>query len=161
MMAASVDTRAIKIWDVSTGQEVRTLTGYRDLSAMTFSPNRRWFAVHDQNQNVFLWDLEKGGDARRLVGHGIGFSAGGTLLWTSRADGITRFWTAESGALVASLAMIEETNDWALVTPDGRFDGTPTGFQTLVAWRRGDVLLTPDQFMDRRTPGLLARLMTQ
>ena len=112
-------------------------------------------------ERVFLWDLKRGGDARRFSGHTIGFTAGGTLLWTSREDGITRFWNAESGALVASLAMIEGSNDWAVATPDGRFDGTTVGIQKLVAWRSGDRVLPPDQFMERRATGLLARLMTQ
>ena len=159
-LAANDGFDTVKIWDVSNGQEVRTLGGHRVFS-LTFSPNGRWFAFLDDDENVFLWDLEKRGDARKLAGHSIGFSAGGTLLWTSRTDGITSFWTAETGALAASLAMMEDTNDWVVVTPDGRFDGTSLGIQTLIAWRRGDVLLSPDQFMDRRMPGLLARLMTQ
>ena len=161
MLAAVASNETVKIWDVSNGQEVRTLTGDFNGASITFSPDRRWLALRDRDENVFLWDLEGAGDVRRLSGYTIGFTAGGAFLWTTGADGITRFWTPESGALAASLAMIEGSNDWAVATPDGRFDGTTVGIQKLLAWRSGDRVLPPDQFMDRRSPGLLARLLTQ
>ena len=162
LLAVIADRTTVTIWDIANDREVRTLTDQFNVTSAIFSPDGRWCALRHEDQRVFLWDLEGRRDVRRFSGHTIGFTAGGALLWTSRADGITRFWTAESGALAASLAMIEgNSNDWAVATPDGRFDGTIVGIQKLLAWRSGDRMLPPDQFMDRRTPGLLTRLFAQ
>ena len=41
MLAAYAAGGTVKIWDVSNGQEVRTLTGTFDAASITFSPDRR------------------------------------------------------------------------------------------------------------------------
>jgi hypothetical protein len=54
---------------------------------------------------------------------------------------------------------MRESDDWVAVTPEGLFDGSARGMQTLVAWRIGNRTYPPDRFFaDYYTPGLLARL---
>jgi hypothetical protein len=91
----------------------------------------------------------------------MGFITGGSFFWVTGPDGITRFWSKEESKLVASLALIEHSDDWAVITPEGRFDGTTRGIQTLVAGRNGDRILSADQFMQRRMPGLLTSLFAR
>jgi WD40 repeat protein len=83
------------VWHVLEGR--CELTGDFDAFSVTFSPDRCWFAIRDRDENFFLWDLDGGRGVRRFSGHDIGFTAGGAFRWTTGADGIARFWAAESG----------------------------------------------------------------
>jgi WD40 repeat protein len=152
----------IQIWNVSTGEEVRTIKGdFQILREIKFSPDRRWLATRADDDEVTLWDLEGGKAPRAFSGYTMGFITGGSFFWVTGPDGITRFWSKEESKLVASLALIEHSDDWAVITPEGRFDGTTRGIQTLVAGRNGDRILSADQFMQRRMPGLLTSLFAR
>jgi WD40 repeat protein len=152
----------IQIWNVSTGEEVRTIKdNFQTLREIKFSPDRRWLATRADDDEVTLWDLEGGRAPQAFFGYTMGFTTGGSFLWVSGLDGITRFWSNEDSKLAASLALIEHSDDWAVITPEGRFDGTARGIQTLVAWRSGDRILPADQFMQRRMPGLLTSLFAR
>jgi WD40 repeat protein len=161
MLAAVAGFTNVQIRDVASGRERHTLKHDDRIASTAFSPDGRRFATRDGSERIFLWDLNGRGGPATFSGHTMGFTAGGAFLWTTGRDGITHFWATDRGALAASLVMIEDTNDWAVATPDGRFDGTTRGIEELIAWRSGDLVLPPDRFMERRTPGLLARLLVQ
>lgn len=98
------------------------------------------------------------GPARRgtsASGGAIAWSADGRRLVSTADDGALRFWDAQDGRLLASLYVPERTDDWLLLTPDGRLDGSGPALRKHLAWRMGDRVARDDREPStRRTPGL-------
>ncbi|MFO0845749.1 MAG: hypothetical protein U0797_25750 [Gemmataceae bacterium] len=56
-LATYDDDRALRIWDLTNGQQVRTLRGHANsISASAFSPDGNWLASSDWSGQVKLWD---------------------------------------------------------------------------------------------------------
>ena len=88
-------------------------------------------------------------------GGAIAWSADGRRLVSTADDGALRFWDAQDGRLLASLYVPERTDDWLLLTPDGRLDGSEPALRKHLAWRMGDrVARDARESSTRRTPGL-------
>ena len=68
----------------------------------------------------------------------IAWSPDGQRVVTVADDGVLRFWRAADGQLLASLYVFGLGDDWLLVTPDGRLDGSDRALKRFVAWRVGE-----------------------
>ena len=68
--ASSGKTIRIRMWDVDTGQLLRTFTGHTTLSAwgIAFSPDGKMIAIRDLEKNIYLLDADTGKHLRTLTG---------------------------------------------------------------------------------------------
>lgn len=129
---------------------------------LTFSPDGKTLLC-ETGDDLKLWDVAEDKvlwsipDGASLT-NSSDFSHDGSYLLTGGRDGYVRIWDARSGALVARLVELGES-DWAVVTPDGRFDGS-TGAFDLMYWRIGSETVAFSQLKKRYyEPGLLAKVM--
>jgi WD40 repeat protein len=61
---------ALRIWDVATGREIRTLSGHSDLvHSVTFSPDGRQILSGSNDRTLKLWDAITGREIRTFSGH--------------------------------------------------------------------------------------------
>ena len=88
----------LKLWDVASGRELRTLTGHTGhVNSVTFSPDGTLLASASDDVTIKLWEVSSGRDLRTLKGHSdrvqsVAFSPDGTLLTSGAADGTVRLW---------------------------------------------------------------------
>ena len=100
----------VKLWDVATGKEVRTLTGHQDTTtSVAFSPDGRFVAAGSKDKTVKLWEIDSGKETLTLTGHSaqvlsVAFGSDGKMLATGSADNSAKLWTADTGQELQTFA---------------------------------------------------------
>ena len=89
----------VGLWDLASGQPVRTLTGHNDaVFRVVFHPSGSRLATAGWDQTVRVWDTATGHELANLKGHadrvlGVAFSPdGGFLASAGGADLTVRVW---------------------------------------------------------------------
>jgi WD40 repeat protein/uncharacterized caspase-like protein len=93
----------VKLWDVSTGAELRTLKG----CLVAFSTDGKTLAVADVG-TVKLWDVSTGAELRTIEAGPVSsfvFSPDGKTLASGRADGTVKLWDVSSGSELRALSV--------------------------------------------------------
>ncbi|MCA2689081.1 MAG: hypothetical protein IM467_09265, partial [Microcystis sp. M137S2] len=98
----------IKLWNVETGQEIRTLKGHDSVvSSVNFSPDGKTL-VSSADKTIKLWDVETGQEIRTLKGHddsvySVNFSSDGKTLVSGSEDNTIKLWNVETGQEILTL----------------------------------------------------------
>jgi WD40 repeat protein len=97
-----------RIWDVATGDCLRTLDHGADANCGCFSPDGTLIATGAADGNVRIWDVEEGRPPVVLDGGevgvlAVGFSPDGKLVASGDGSGAIRIWDSSSHALKTSL----------------------------------------------------------
>ena len=91
LATASFDKTA-KVWEVTSGQEVRILAGHTDwVYDVAFSPDGPHLATASWDKTAKVWEITTGQEVRTLAGHmdevwGIAYSPDGRFLATASWD---------------------------------------------------------------------------
>ncbi|MDB9445461.1 trypsin-like peptidase domain-containing protein [Anabaena sp. CS-542/02] len=117
----------IKLWDVATGREIATLTGYSPV----FSPDGRTLASGSGDGIIRLWDIATGREIATLTGYSPVFSPDGKIL-ASGSGRIIKLWDVATRREIATLTGQSESVYSIAFSPDGKtlasgsgsFDGT-------------------------------------
>lgn len=124
--ASSSLDRTIKLWDLNTGELLRTLEGHTSaVHTIIFSSDGQALASSSHDGTIKLWDLNTGKLIRTFTGHeghvhSIVFTPDERTLISGSGDGTIKVWDAETGKQIRTLyARSGHVNSVAL-SPDGR-----------------------------------------
>jgi len=167
-LASAADDGTIILWDLETGQSIRTLSGHTaQVRDVAFSPDGRFLVSAGWDKSVRVWEASTGRSISNLVGHSnwvnsARFDSTGHWIISAGSDGTVRIWDAREGELAATLISLRDGDDWLVTTPDGLFDGSEPAWGA-VLWRFSSSLfnVAPVElfFNDFYYPGLLADVL--
>ncbi|MBD2569157.1 P-loop NTPase fold protein [Anabaena lutea] len=116
----------IKLWEVETGKEIRTLTGHDgSVFSVSFSPDGQTLASGSDDGKIKLWKLETGEEIPILTGHdgsvrSISFSPNGQTLASGSDDGKIKLWKLETGEKIHILTGHDGSVRSISFSPDGQ-----------------------------------------
>jgi len=109
----------IKIWDVETGTEIRTLTHDHWVNAIDVNHSETLVASASIDKTVRIWEIASG-RMLHVLQHkkevtSVAFSQNGKLLVSGGKDGTINLWNVDSGKMLASRVV---TPDYAINSVD-------------------------------------------
>jgi WD40 repeat protein len=108
-LASGSDDKTMRIWDVQTGELLKTLAGRTGgVMSVAFSPDGKTLASGGEDQTVRMWDVQTGELLRTLQGHvntvwSIAFSPIGKILASGSYDGTIKLWDVHAGTNLKTL----------------------------------------------------------
>jgi WD40 repeat protein/tRNA A-37 threonylcarbamoyl transferase component Bud32 len=125
LLSGSVD-RTTRLWDLRTGECVRTFTRFRGaVWSVSFSPDGRLALTTAEPAEIKLWDLNTGAEVRRFVGHkaavrSAAFTHDGRFVVSGSYDRTVRVWDAATGQEVKCSEELGKGAWWVTLAPDDR-----------------------------------------
>ncbi|NCT45919.1 MAG: WD40 repeat domain-containing protein, partial [Microcystis aeruginosa G11-09] len=116
----------IKLWDVETGQEIRTLKGHdNSVYSVNFSPDGKTLVSGSADNTIKLWNVETGQEIRTLKGHdssvrSVNFSPDGKTLVSGSGDKTIKLWNVETGQEIRTLKGHDSVVYSVNFSPDGK-----------------------------------------
>ncbi|TFI51141.1 hypothetical protein BLD44_027820 [Mastigocladus laminosus UU774] len=125
LASAGADHR-IKLWDISTGQVIKTLQGHSyGISSIVFSADSQILISKDVGQTIKLWNIQTGQCFKTFQGYSggvwsIALSPDGQTIIGSGEDQMVKLWNIRSSKC---LKVFKGHNNWVMsvaFSPDGQ-----------------------------------------
>ena len=142
-LASAAYGNMIKLWDVASGRERRTLTLHGTVAqSVAFSPDGRTLASGmgwGNDHTIKLWDVASGRELRTLTGHGgdvrtVAFSPDGRALASGSDDKTIKLWDVASGRELRTLTGHADHIRSVVFSPNGQSLASGDLGKTIKLW---------------------------
>lgn len=140
----------VKLWDVATGEEIRTFGTPLRVTSVAFSPDGQFLAAASLDMTVHVWDVVTGKEVRVFSGHksevtSVAFSPDGQFLASGSADKMVKLWNLETGEEIRTFKGHKLAVTSVAFSLDGQFLASGSADKTVNLWnvatgRRMDTL---------------------
>ena len=91
------DSKGLQLWDVATGECLRTFEGHEEVKSLAFSPDGRFALSGSYDKTLRLWDVATGQCLRTFEGHtsavaSVAFSPDCRFALSGGVDKTLRLW---------------------------------------------------------------------
>ena len=131
------------------------------------TPDEKWLMVSDQFGLLLFYDirLKAWNTKRKLKAYtnsvlSLSFSADSRFMFANERESNIKLFSLESDELLATLYPVSETGEWAVLTPDGRFDASAQAQKNIYYVRNMQTFPLETIFETYYTPRLLPRLLS-
>ena len=168
VLAAGLDNGYVKLWNLHTGRKIMFEKRHdAPVRALAISHDSTYIATGSDDNSIKI-SLLGNNTEMTLAGHegsinSICFNNDNNFLLTASSDKTSRFWSwRKEKKEAARLVVMRE--GWAVVTPEGFFDGTLDGDiddrLESIQWTVGNSSFSVDGFMERYyEPALLGQVL--
>ena len=139
-LASGSGDKTIKLWDITTGKEIRTLQGHSSsVASVSFSPDGKTLASGSYNNIIKLWDITTGMEIPTLRGHSEGFwsvsfSPDGKTLASGNDDKTIKLWDIITGTEIRTLQGHSSAVLSVSFSPDGKTLASGSDDNTIKLW---------------------------
>ena len=140
MLVTGSDDRTIKLWNVTTKQEIRTFNGHSSfIYAIAISPDGQTIASGSADKTIKLWNLNTGQEISTLTGHSgsvasVAFSPDGKLLASSSLDKTIKLWNLQTNKEIRTLTGHSNSVASVVFSPDGKTLASGSNDKTIKLW---------------------------
>ncbi|MFH1050850.1 MAG: FISUMP domain-containing protein [bacterium] len=154
---ASASSAMIVIWDLETGDSLKTLSGNSDyIRSISWSPDSKILIGGSNNGTIFFWNISSGKIIRTIKAYSHGYvwsvscSPKGNILATVKSDKTIKIWDISSGKEIITL---KGHTDWIWSvswSPDGKRLASVSADKTIKIWdiSRGKAIRTLEGHTD-------------
>jgi len=141
LLASGMADGMIRLWEVTSGQELRTLHGHSyEVHSVAFSPDGRLLASGGFAPTIRLWEVASGRELRTLSGHenwvrSMTFSPDGRLLAVGIGDNTIKLWEVGSGRELRTLSGHKGLVNSITFSPNGRLLASGSRDGTIKLWQ--------------------------
>ncbi|AFY79948.1 S-layer homology domain-containing protein [Oscillatoria acuminata] len=120
------DLAPINLWDLRTGDRIRTLEGHRGrVGALAIAPNGQWALSGGGDGEIKIWDIRTGTLTQTLTGHtnevtGLEIASNGNTAISSSRDRTVKLWDLNTGEVLRTLEDRQTAMLDVAVSSDGR-----------------------------------------
>jgi DNA-binding beta-propeller fold protein YncE len=132
--------KTLKLWDVSTGREIRTFSGHSDIvTSVAFSPDGKQLLSGSEDETLKLWDAATGREIRSFSGHShyvtsVAFNPDGKQVLSGSVDRTLKLWDAATGREIRSFSGHSDRVYSIAFNPDGKQVLSGSEDKTLKLW---------------------------
>jgi WD40 repeat protein len=171
----------VRIWEVVSGHESRTLRGHQSvIRTLAYSPDSKLLATGSNDKTVRLWDAQEGTEKRCLKDHldavlTVAFSSDSKCLAAGSLDGVVCVWDVESSTRMTRIVVPGGAVRSVGFSQDGERIGTYSDDHKTRVWESatgrclevlvgggdtGAIAASPDVFPFRALGGSIETLVT-
>ncbi|MBF0628942.1 MAG: caspase family protein [Magnetococcales bacterium] len=168
-VAAGHESGAVRVHPLKGGSDLVITAPSGATRGVAMRPDNSQIATAGADGVIRLWSLSDGALIKELPGHQkavqtLTYGDNGRLLLSGSQDQTLRVWKPETGAELARLVSMR--SGWAVVAPDGRFDGTLDGALEdrldAIQWTGDGMAFSVDGFVEKYyQPALLGKLLAR
>ncbi|MFC2131278.1 caspase family protein, partial [Bacteroidota bacterium] len=167
-LAVSNVDETIRLWDYEAANVVKDIYDFKNcgyIRDIEFSPDGKYLVVNDYDESIELLDTKTWNKVpnefnthKRSI-EALSFCPDGKILASGSFDNTIKLWDMKTKTEIATLVALD-TNDWVVVTPDGRFDATTNGMKLMHYVQDNKPIALEAFYHNFYTPVLLEQILT-